>query len=103
MQKFLTILTVTTVIVTFFPKETKALTFGEALGVGAGVLIIDKAIDNNQQRYQYRSPQEEYNRGLEDGFNRARYDNPRNSREYDNGYTQGRRRANQGWGSPFNR
>lgn len=89
-------------IVSFSPSVF-ALTFGEALGVGAGVLLIDRAINNNNNRFQYRSPEQEYRRGLEDGFNLARYDNPRNSGDYDRGYTEGRRRAAAGWRSPFSK
>ena len=65
------------------------------LGVGAatGASII---INNNQkaeaQRYGYASPQQEYYRGVEDGVNRAKYDNPRNSSDYDRGYRDGLRR-----------
>lgn len=99
----LTTLTTTTAIVGMISPSVVALTFGEALGIGAGAIILDRAINSNQDRYQYRSPEQEYRRGLEDGFNRARYDNPRNSRDYDNGYTQGRQRANSGWSSPFQR
>ncbi len=65
--------------------------------------VIDQTIQNNRQRYRYVPPEQEYRRGLEDGFNLARYDNPRNSPDYDRGYTEGRRRLAQGWASPFNR
>lgn len=97
----LTALTATTSLLGVLPNSAEALSFGEALGIGAGIVILDKAIDNNQQRYQYRSPQQERNRGLEDGYNRVRYDNPRDSGDYDRGYTEGRRRAERGWRSPF--
>lgn len=86
-----------------FPTVTKALSFGEAIGIGAGVILIDQAIDNNRQRHRYVPPRQEYDRGLEDGYNNARYDNPRNSSDYNNGYTQGRSRYAQGWRTPLNR
>jgi hypothetical protein len=91
----------TTAMLSSFPSIAKALTFGEALGVGAGVLLLDRAVDSNRQRYRFVPPEEEFRRGVEDGFNRARYDNPRDSRDYDDGFMEGRRRANQGWRTPF--
>jgi hypothetical protein len=97
------VLFVTTAILSTFPSVARALTFGEALGVGAGLILIDKAVEGNQQRYRYAPPEEEYRRGLEDGYNRVRYDNPRNSREYDDGFTEGRQRSYNGWSSPFSR
>ena len=89
--------------ITSFSPKAIALTFGEALGVGAGVLLLDKAINSNNDRYNYRPPEQEYRRGLEDGYNRVRYDNPRNSGDYDKGYTDGGRRRANGWTSPFSR
>ena len=64
------------------------------LGVGAGVGT--SAIINNNRRAQadrYRPvpPQEEYNRGFQDGVNRARFDNPRNSPDYTRGFEAGLR------------
>jgi hypothetical protein len=97
----LSVIAATTTLMGGLAQPALSLSFGEALGVGAGILLLDKAIGNNQQRYQYRSPQEEYRRGLEDGYNGARYDNPRDSSNYDRGYTQGRQRARAGWRSPF--
>ena len=64
---------------------------GVGAATGAGIII-----NNNQkaeaQRYGYASPQQEYYRGVEDGANRAKYDNPRNSPDYDRGYREGLRR-----------
>ncbi|WP_013324868.1 hypothetical protein [Gloeothece verrucosa] len=86
-----------------FPTVVKALSFGEAVGIGAGVILIDQAIDNNRQRHRYVAPRQEYERGLEDGYNDARYDNPRRSRDYDEGYNHGRTRWAQGWRTPSDR
>lgn len=68
------------------------------LGVGAAVGV--GAIVNSNQRAQadrYRPvpPEQEYWRGVEDGMNGARYDNPRNSPDYDRGFQEGMRRRNQ--------
>lgn len=68
--------------------------FGDFLlgaGVAAGVSAI---IDSNARRdikeqYKSVSPQEEYYRGVQDGINGAKYDNPRNSADYDEGYQKG--------------
>lgn len=97
------VLFATTAILSSFPSVAKALTFGEALGVGAGVILLDRAIDNRQQRHRFVPPEQEFRRGLEDGFNGARYDNPRNSRDYDDGFIEGSRRFRDGWRSPFAR
>ncbi|MBR8827479.1 MAG: hypothetical protein DSM107014_06155 [Gomphosphaeria aponina SAG 52.96 = DSM 107014] len=97
----LTALAASTAVLTTLPQSAKALTFGEAVGVAAGAVVINQVISNDKSQNQYRSPEQEYNRGLEDGYNRARYDNPRNSHEYDEGYTEGGHRLGQGWSSPF--
>ena len=59
---------------------------GAAVGVGA---IVNSANSNNQPP---PSPQQEYYRGVEDGTNGAKYDNPRSSTDYDRGYREGARR-----------
>ncbi len=92
---------VTPAILIPFSTPAKALSFGEALGIGAGAVLINQTINNNRQRYRFVPPEQEHRRGLEDGFNRARYDNPRDSGDYDRGFIEGRRRANAGWRSPF--
>ncbi len=94
-------LTIVTTSVMGLGNAVYALSFGEVLGIGAGAILIDRAINNNRDRHQFRSPEEEYRRGLEDGFNLARYDNPRNSGDYDRGFNEGRRRAANGWRTPF--
>ena len=70
--------------------------FGDFLlgtGVGVGSTLL---IQNNrraaQGRYRPVSPEDEYFRGLQDGVNGARYDNPRNSKDYDRGFEEGLRR-----------
>jgi hypothetical protein len=94
----------TAIFLTSSANYAKALTFGEALGIGAGAVLIDRAVrNNNNQRYRFVPPEQEFQRGLEDGFNFARYDNPRNSRDYDDGFIEGRRRRESGWASPNRR
>lgn len=61
---------------------------GAAVGVGA---IVDSS-RQQQERYRPVPPQQEYYRGVEDGTNGAKYDNPRNSPDYDRGYQEGVRR-----------
>ncbi len=64
---------------------------GTAVGVGA---IVNSAQRANAQRYAPVPPEQEYFRGLQDGINGARYDNPRNSPDYDRGFEEGVRRRN---------
>jgi hypothetical protein len=93
-----------TSLLTINTNYARALTFGEAVGIGAGALLINRVVqDNNRQRYRFVPPEQEFQRGLEDGFNFARYDNPRNSRDYDDGFIEGRRRRESGWASPNRR
>ncbi|HAC65432.1 MAG TPA: hypothetical protein DCF68_18355 [Cyanothece sp. UBA12306] len=63
---------------------------GAAVGVGA---IIDGNRRDVENRYRPVPPQQEYYRGVEDGVNRAKYDNPRQSRDYDRGYEEGLRKG----------
>ena len=89
-------LTTTTLLTTLsiFSPPAKAnfgdflLGVGTAVGVGA---IIDS---NRQSRDRYRPvpPEQEYYRGVEDGTNGVKYDNPRSSPDYDRGYREGARR-----------
>lgn len=67
--------------------RVEALTWAEALGIGAGALIIHEVSKGGNR--QPPSPQQEYNRGLQDGRNHVKYDNPRNSYDYDRGYEEG--------------
>ncbi len=76
-------LILTTTFLTINIDYARSLTFGEAVGIGAGALLINRAVQDNRQRYRFVPPEQEFQRGLEDGFNFARYDNPRNSRDYD--------------------
>jgi hypothetical protein len=78
----------------------KALDLGDVLlgaGVGVGTSMI---INNNRQAEAQRqnsvSAEEEYYRGIQDATNGAKYDNPRNSSDYDRGYEEGlnRRKTN---------
>ena len=66
---------------------------GATVGVGAIVNSIQRS--NEADRNRPVSPKDEYFRGLQDGINGARYDNPRNSRDYDRGFQEGVRRRNQ--------
>jgi hypothetical protein len=90
----LTTVTALSAIATF--ASTAQANFGNFLlgtGVGVGSTLL---IQNNQRaaqnRYRPVSPEEEHFRGLQDGINGARYDNPRNSIDYDRGFQEGLRR-----------
>lgn len=69
--------------------------FGDfMLGVGAGVgtsVIINNNRRANEDRYRPVPPEQEYFRGRSDGINGLRYDNPRNSPDYDRGFQEGLR------------
>ncbi len=98
MKNKLMILTVTaTTLVASFNLNLKSAeaSFGDfMLGVGAAVgtrAIIDANKRNTQERYKPVSPRDEYYRGKQDGINNLRYDNPRNSSDYDRGYEEGAR------------
>ncbi len=83
--------------VCLFPQTARA-NFGDfLLGVGAGAgasILINNSRRDAENRYRPVSPQQEFSRGLQDGINGARYDNPRNSYDYDKGFQEGiRRRA----------
>jgi hypothetical protein len=75
--------------------------FGDFLlgaGAGAGTTLL---IQGNQRRaaenrYRPVSAEQEFFRGLTDGTNGARYDNPRNSLDYDRGFEEGLRRRQGG-------
>lgn len=89
----------TLILLTALPLPVFALSFGEVLGIGTGVLILDRVRRNNEDarrdRYTPKPPQEEYFRGVRDGVEGLKYDNPRNSIDYDQGYQEGvaRRKA----------
>lgn len=92
------IASVLTISITAAPPAQAS--FGDfMLGVGAtvGVGAIIKGVQRSNEANRYRpvSPEDEYFRGLQDGINGARYDNPRNSRDYDRGFQEGVRRRNQ--------
>ena len=61
---------------------------GTAVGVGA---IIDSNKRDAERRYKPVPPEQEFYRGKQDGINGLKYDNPRNSKDYDRGYEQGMR------------
>lgn len=75
-----------------FPAPASA-SFGDVL-LGAGAAIGAEAIINSGKNDEGRpvSPQQEYYRGVQDGTNGAKYDNPRASADYDKGYEDGLRR-----------
>ena len=66
---------------------------GATVGVGAIVNSVQRSNEANRNRPV--SPQDEYFRGLQDGINGAKYDNPRNSPDYDRGFKEGAQRRNQ--------
>ncbi|WP_036484086.1 hypothetical protein [Myxosarcina sp. GI1] len=92
-------LTTLTVGIVSLPSPARA-DFGDVmLGVGVGAatgLVINK---NNQRatedRYKSVPPEQEYYRGVQDGVNGERYDNPRNSSDYDKGYDDGLKKRGQ--------
>lgn len=84
-----------------FTPIAQALSFGEAIGIGAGAIVINEAVQRTQRNNRGRNPEAEFNRGVEDGFARARYDNPRNSVDYSKGFDMGVKRRQQGWRGPF--
>jgi len=98
MKKILSIglTTVTTLTALTSYSSSAQAGFGEFLlgtGVGVGSTLL---IQNNRRaaenRYRPVSPEEEFFRGLTDGTNGVRYDNPRNSSDYDRGFQEGLRR-----------
>ncbi len=93
-----TIVVTATTVMTFSIKPAQA-SFGDfMLGVGAtaGVGAIIRSNQRaTQERYGPATPQQEYFRGRQDGFNGLRYDNPRNSFDYSKGFDEGLR-ARQG-------
>lgn len=99
----LAMITLSSTVLAIAPHRAEALSFGEALGIGAGALLIQQTVQNNRTRYRFVPPEEEFRRGLEDGFNLARYDNPRTSGDYNRGFVEGRRRRADGWISPTTR
>ncbi|MGI0481519.1 hypothetical protein ACN4EE_12095 [Geminocystis sp. CENA526] len=99
--KFLTIGSILTAILTTMTTSVKPAqaSFGDfMLGVGtaAGVGAIIRGNQRaTQERYGPATPEQEYFRGRQDGFNGLRYDNPRNSVDYSRGFNEGLR-ARQG-------
>ncbi|MFM7573390.1 MAG: hypothetical protein ACKO4S_09705 [Snowella sp.] len=100
-MKRITVISLTTAIaigsLPFFSRPAQASWGDFFLGVGAGVgtsAIINSNRRAQQQRYAPVSPDQEFFRGVQDGLNGARYDNPRNSPDYDRGFEEGVRRRN---------
>lgn len=93
--------TIVTTIITGLATSVKPAqaSFGDfMLGVGAtaGVGAIIRSNQRaTQERYGPATPEQEYFRGRQDGFNGLKYDNPRNSSDYSRGYNEGLR-ARQG-------
>ncbi len=50
---YFVILAMTTAMLSTFPTVGKAITFGDALGVGAGLLLFNRPKDNYQQKGRY--------------------------------------------------
>jgi hypothetical protein len=63
---------------------------GAAVGAGSTVLIKNSQ-NQRRERYGFAPPEQECNRGRQDGFNGARYDNPRNSPDYTRCFQDGLR------------
>jgi len=81
----------------FFARPAQSSWGDFFLGVGAGVgtsAIVNSNRRAQEQRYAPASPDQEFFRGVQDGLNGARYDNPRNSPDYDRGFEEGVRRRN---------
>lgn len=70
--------------------------FGDfLLGIGAAAgtsAIINSNRRDREERYRPVAPEKEYYRGVQDGVNGNKYDNPRNSSDYDKGYEEGLQR-----------
>jgi hypothetical protein len=96
MKRILTILT-TLSTVSLFAMPARA-SFGDFL-LGAGVATGAAVVINSNRRADAASraapptPEQEFFRGVQDGTNRARYDNPRNSPDYDRGFQKGLERS----------
>lgn len=61
-------------------------------GVGAGsAILINNSQNQRRERYGFVPPEQEFFRGRQDGINGAKYDNPRNSPDYDRGFQEGLR------------
>lgn len=91
----ISLITITSVgAVSGFAAPARA-NFGNFLlgaGVGAGsAILINNSQNQNRQRYGFAPPEQECNRGRQDGFNGARYDNPRNSSDYTRCFQDGLR------------
>lgn len=84
---------ITTLTVLYVLPAPANASFGDVL-LGAGAALGAKAIidSNNNDERQPVSPEQEYYRGVQDGTNGAKYDNPRASYEYDRGYEEGLRK-----------
>ena len=90
-------LTVTTFLTTIQLFTTPAqANFGDfLLGVGATIgvgAIIEGNRADAERRYRPVPPEQEDFRGIQDGTNGAKYDNPRNSLDYERGEQEGLRR-----------
>jgi hypothetical protein len=85
----------TTTALSAFTKPAKAISVGEALGIAAGGAAAGILINNQVKahHHSYQPPQAEYDRGLRDGEERLKYDNPRHSSAYDQGYENGIRES----------
>lgn len=88
-----TLATLATIASFSYPAQANFGNFLLGTGVGAGSTLL---IQNNrraaQDRYRPVPAEQEFSRGLTDGINGARYDNPRNSPDYDRGFQEGLRR-----------
>lgn len=96
MKKIITIgMTMLTSLSTLYALSTPARAdFGDfLLGVGAaaGTSAIIKNSNRRSQesRNNPTSPDQEYYRGIQDGMDGKKYDNPRGSADYDGGYEEG--------------
>lgn len=72
------------------PASANFGSFMLGTGVGAGsAILINNSQNQRRQRYAPVSSDQEFARGRQDGANGARYDNPRNSSAYTQGFQEG--------------
>ena len=90
---FSTVTLFSTLLLNVAPAKASFGDFMLGVGVTAGTGAIIRSNNRaREERYRPVPPEQEYYRGVEDGTNGAKYDNPRNSPDYDRGYRTGSNR-----------